>query len=468
MRKKKVCHEHFFSSSSWLMDLVTIALEALIITLRSHLTRLTSELSSHKELLMSLRELRESDVRALNKKSEEIEKLKEKVERLAGEIEVLRGVVEEGLKERREGREVEATVRDEEPDLAMSHDAEVDEEEEDEHRMDERRAGCQEEVPSHQGEEQWKGEDNEGEENLHDEEPEPFDPASIQGSSRNGTAGHEQGYGFADKTMRTDRATLGSSKLAQSTAGFIDPAEYGGMSVKLEERRSHHSYGNIPPPSPSLVRARRTAIQVDVVTSDDDGNDEAPPTPRSLSSSRPTAPTPARAQESTHLLQERRLDETPFPQIRGGHLERLFFSAPEHNERTCNVCRRRVTSGYQTAGEGVERSWIPSRFRQGNVHGEGDDEDEGFAEGSEHQYERERRRPKGKRPQHDRVTFLDPLDSDMQSERWQEQAKEEGLPPQTVVARVIRELEDDFTHYKGFVSPFLPWRVVLIALQHLR
>ena len=72
------------------MNLTTIALEALIIALRSHLTRLTFELSSHKEILMSLREPRESDVHALNKKSEEIEKLKE-VERLAGEIEVLRG-----------------------------------------------------------------------------------------------------------------------------------------------------------------------------------------------------------------------------------------------------------------------------------------------------------------------------------------------------------------------------------------
>jgi hypothetical protein len=26
----------------------------------------------------------------------------------------------------------------------------------------------------------------------------------------------------------------------------------------------------------------------------------------------------------------------------------------------------------------------------------------------------------------------------------------EGLPPQTVLARVLRELEEDFTHYKRF------------------
>ena len=437
--------------------------------LRSHLTRLTSELSSHKELLMSLRELRESDVRALNKKSEEIEKLKEEVERLAGEIEVLRGVVEEGLKERRDGREVEATVREEEPDLAMPYGVE-DDEEEDEHMMGISDAGCQEEVPSHQDEEPCEGEDNEGEEDLHDEEREPFDPAPVPGSSRNDIAGHEQGYGLADKTMRTDRATLGSSKLAQSTTGFINSAECGGMSVELEERRSHHSYGHTSSRSPSPVPTRRASVQVDT-SKEDDGGEETPQTVRLSSSLRSAAPTPARAQESTHFPEEHRVDETPFPQVRGSHLERLFFSVPEHNERTCNVCRKRATGGYQTAGGRVEMSWIPSRFRQSNVRGvlgEGENEDEGFAEGSEYQYEGERRRPTGKRPQHDRVTFLDPLGPGMESERWREQAKKEGLPPQTVVTRVIRELEDDFTHYKGFVCPLLPWRVVLIALQHLR
>jgi len=32
--------------------------------------------------------------------------------------------------------------------------------------------------------------------------------------------------------------------------------------------------------------------------------------------------------------------ETPFPQICGKHLKRLFF-APEHNAKTCTVCYRR-------------------------------------------------------------------------------------------------------------------------------
>ncbi|KAG8214777.1 hypothetical protein J3R82DRAFT_9913 [Butyriboletus roseoflavus] len=81
------------------------ALEALITTLRSHLTRVTSDLSSQQQLLEELRRLRESDALSLTEKTQEINQLRAEVERLAGEIEVLRGVVEEGLNERRQGRD---------------------------------------------------------------------------------------------------------------------------------------------------------------------------------------------------------------------------------------------------------------------------------------------------------------------------------------------------------------------------
>jgi len=64
------------------------ALEALIVTLRTHLTRLTSELSSHQQLLSELRVLRERDARTLRDKSMEVERLREEVEKLAGEVEI--------------------------------------------------------------------------------------------------------------------------------------------------------------------------------------------------------------------------------------------------------------------------------------------------------------------------------------------------------------------------------------------
>ncbi|KAG9315545.1 hypothetical protein JVU11DRAFT_3166 [Chiua virens] len=87
------------------------ALEALVNTLRSHLTRVTSDLSWQHQLLEDLRSLRESDALSLTEKAQEINQLRAEVERLAGEIEVLRGVVEEGLNERRQGRDPDPSVQ---------------------------------------------------------------------------------------------------------------------------------------------------------------------------------------------------------------------------------------------------------------------------------------------------------------------------------------------------------------------
>ena len=79
-----------------------VTLEFLITTLRSHMSRLTSELSSHKTLLDELRTLREADKNTLRQKVCEVDLLRQEVEKVAGEVEVLKGVVEEGLRERRE------------------------------------------------------------------------------------------------------------------------------------------------------------------------------------------------------------------------------------------------------------------------------------------------------------------------------------------------------------------------------
>ena len=102
-RRKKVRIQWQF----FLLVLTTCfaALEALVSSLRNHLTRFTSELTSHSALLAELRTLRDADTEALQAKSEEVNMLKDKVEGLAGEVEVLKGVVEEGLKERRMLRE---------------------------------------------------------------------------------------------------------------------------------------------------------------------------------------------------------------------------------------------------------------------------------------------------------------------------------------------------------------------------
>jgi hypothetical protein len=124
----------------------------------------------------------------------------------------------------------------------------------------------------------------------------------------------------------------------------------------------------------------------------------------------------------------------PFPRIRGARLEKLFFNAPDHNEVTCNVCRRR------------ERKSRRGRRASGSSE-EGEEVDEGFGEEEEegdlfeHEHEHRRHHTKQRRSS--------------KRDRWEKVGRggvgfgEDKTPPQTVVVRVLRELEDDFTHYKG-------------------
>jgi hypothetical protein len=376
------------------------ALEALINSLRSHLTRLTSELASHQDLLTELRNLRDSDSRALKEKGADIIKLREEVQRLAGEVEVLRGVIEEGLKERRASREIHA--ENSVADTAMSQDLEKQELEEGNEDEDE-------DVVEEDDSDQILSDVEEEEE----AEAEPFDPVSIhEESSRVNQADKTMRTDFAtvgsmnqaesmtsrrfedkeepmissrvnqaDKTMRTDFATVGSTNPAESMTSrrFVDKEELDRISAEVEERRSNRSSNSIGSQS---RRARSPSNRTDrrATVEDEEEHERLPQTSNILHHSqsrllttepnmthhsqsrlqqqitvqseppsfRPSTPAagyyapakqtagPARFQE--HLLQDE--PETPFPQIRGEHLERLFFSAPEHNAKTCTVCYR--------------------------------------------------------------------------------------------------------------------------------
>ncbi|KAG7442993.1 uncharacterized protein BT62DRAFT_904157 [Guyanagaster necrorhizus] len=398
------------------------ALEALVTSLRSHLSRLTAELASHQQLLTELRSLRDSDHRTLKEKTTEINVLRAEVERLAGEVEVLRGVVEEGLKERRAAREASEATRS--------------------------RIMVVESAIEQQGtstvEEHGRGEEVLEEGNSAEEE----DDFGLASTSRTG--------GAPDKTIRTDYATLGSTNLGAS-GGFIEGDELEQISADVEERRSEHSKSFAEQstmlsrsPSPTI---RRACVQVeDVPELDrpsqnshwaDESRSSSPspsyarrrrtPTPSTV---RPTAPTPAHAAaHSRHPNRDNdEVPQTPFPQIRGTRLERLFFSAPEHNAKTCNVCHRR--RGHRKDSSPMSPSWLPNRFAkqlQTNVQEDDEDnsdEDEGFAEGSEGVEDNGRRAmPSTSAPPRVPTT--------------------KGVPPQTVLMKVIRELQDDFTHYKS-------------------
>jgi len=72
--------------------------------------------------------------------------------------------------------------------------------------------------------------------------------------------------------------------------------------------------------------------------------------------------------------------------------------------------------------------WYPASKGHNVTVGDANDSDEGFGEGSVAGNEEGCK------------ASLDFLNGDAESGR---------LPPQTVLVRVLRELEDDFTHYKG-------------------
>ena len=82
-RRRKVRRYITIHPSSILNDPVT-ALESLITTLRSHMSRLTLELSPHKTLLDKLCSLREADKNTLRQKVREVDLLRQKVEKIEG------------------------------------------------------------------------------------------------------------------------------------------------------------------------------------------------------------------------------------------------------------------------------------------------------------------------------------------------------------------------------------------------
>ena len=471
--------------------------------------------------MTELRTLRDSDSRALKEKGADIIKLREEVQRLAGEVEVLRGVIEDGLKERRASREIH--VEQSMADTAMSQD--LEEEQED---------GNEDEDEDEDGDED---EDEEVSGCIEVEAPEPFDPMLVLGEL---PTIDQAKIDQADRTIRTDFATLGSTNLAESMTSrrfvdkeeptissrvdqadrtmrtdfapvgstnpvesmtsrrFVDKEELDRISAEVEERRSNRSSNSVGSQSrrarsPSIRRDRRatvedeeelekkrerretewlfqtvhhsqshlpTTVQPEPQTSNVSHHSQSrlhttvqpepssfrPPTP-AVPGYAPTKQTagPARFQE--HLVQDE--PETPFPQIRGEHLERLFFSAPEHNAKTCTVCyRRRHRTGRSSPWSISSYPRKDDRNTRNAAEAEEDEEeDEGFGEGSDEVAPDMDRvvKDNNKGKQRNYVNFSkDPG-------RWRQAGRREGLPPQTVVARVIRELEDDFTHYKRYV-----------------
>lgn len=384
-----------------------IALENLLTTLHSHLARLTKELQNHQRFLVELRQLRETDALTLQQRGEDVQQLRDEVGRLKGEVEVLREVVEDGLRERRQKvRAKDEMTQEEDADTAMTID---------------------------ESEEEY-------------EEAEPFDPQMIPGSFRpfkhrgdGDDQEHEANSTFihprkGDRSMRTDYATVGrASSFGRSAVGtstpvygdesqgesFVDAEELKRIGREVEERRSLrvHQDDEISmdlEDSPSVVAAARRK--------DRRVHSHAQPP-------RPSAPTPNHAAATGP---SRPPSTPPFPQIRGEHMERLFFSAPAHDARTCKVCHRHrlgTDDDDEDVDDGGVKTKIPSR-REVEM----------------------RKAARDAMPTPEAVNPDEDEDDGRWDKRWRKEAKKMGVPPQTIVARVIGEQEDDFTHYKRFVS----------------
>lgn len=388
-------------------------------TLKGHLTRLTSELSDHHHLLEKLRSLRDTDVRALKDKSRDVDNLRQEVERLGGEVEVLRGVVEEGLKQRREVREqsVEQSHSSHSNSLRLRDDL----------------LGLEDQ---HDGAEHSDGESNDELSSVHSA---PSPTPSPQRQSR-----------LADRTMRTDQATLGSPHVEGNIneQPFIDSHELERISEEVSERRIERSVSTSTvsqlsirqaSPVPSLVRSRsrQNARQAEVA----DASDEEIPVNRVSSRSVPqtqeSRPRRTRLDEEAQGVHGTGVDandrpaevEPPIPRIRGPYLERLFFSAPDHHEHTCTVCNRRQRhkaqrdAHTQWDADVIDCRNLKERLRDAELQAD----DEGFMEEDRARARQQRTFAKGKQ---------------------RAGTEEDRVPPQTVLARVLRELEDDFKHYK--------------------
>lgn len=316
--------------------------------------------------------MRESDIRDLREKIREVDTLKLEVERLGGEVEILRGVVEEGLKERRKVKEA---------------------------------------IES-------------GDDSVASASRLPVIDGVIDQQA-------DASAGLNDLTYEQSRVEIPSPPpsrpqtpqcIAKPEAPrFIDEDELDRLSADLEERRSERSLGNARDQSVDHIRmnfrpAKPKGFAGVEPSKQGSGKERTANRARFVSHPSPKrtrvyAKTPARSSAGQKVE-----GETPFPQIRGSKLEQLFFSAPEHNAKTCRVCHRRSRPG-EMEDELDFPSWLPPRKRT-----------KLSADDGQCHY-------KENKDQAD-VTFKAPF-------------AEDRLPPQTVLVRVLRELEDDFTHYKG-------------------
>ncbi|KZT40670.1 hypothetical protein SISSUDRAFT_1127122 [Sistotremastrum suecicum HHB10207 ss-3] len=248
------------------------------------------------------------------------------------------------------------------------------------------------------------------------------------------------------------RATFGGGS---TRTRFIDETELSRVQSDIDERRSEASQGSRsqdPFDLPSAAQSPRDDLDKGTTYPTTNPIPLAGPsgyvhTPggghrpaksmseRVLAGTKPPTPQP-NAQRDRHeeapttptSRQEPLKPETPFPQIRGRHMERLFFTVPEHDAARCSACHRKK----RTSSMRSERLDTPQWLKQANFL------DDGVQVRPPDRNIQENVQARNSSPEERRAT----------KEQGGSGHNDQKLPPQTVLARVLRELEDDFAHYK--------------------
>ncbi|PVF98469.1 hypothetical protein CPB86DRAFT_758402 [Serendipita vermifera] len=383
------------------------ALEDLVQSLHDHLATMSRKVQKHQELISKLRTMREQDASELRAKCQEIEQLRADVDSLQSDVERLREVVEAGLHERKSAR-----GEDEEPSVIRVNAPIQDVQ------------------------------------NAEVKEDRVFSASLMGGRLRREHDALSAVMEESEPPSTRDLNQKTSSSRSLQSRRFIKDSELERVRAELEERRSQRSMtGSTSGSERSVSRAGHRGHSRSDISIPMENRPESPAfhhPDKSIHDARPRPLTPESV--GTPILERRdlgkqredketqapgRTSPVALPQIRGERLERLFHSAPEHNEKTCGVCHRRKRSSSSEVRILDEFKALPkhSHSESRNIRANGSRD----------------------RPQ------MGDVDMNHHENRFRsgdeqyisEIAARRGLPPQTVLARVIRELEDDFAHYKS-------------------
>lgn len=419
----------------------SVALENLVSSLQNKIARLTDDIESHRSTIEELREEIERDAVTIEAKNQEVEALRDQIERLEMDVDRIRGVVEETLRERRLSRD---------PGSAMGElSAVMEEDDQEDEDQDQQEHLAQPSMPNFQrGVYPPPTQDQE-----YDTETELDDNEQVEDTyQQQNTAGqpqiavHEATIEYTQRSIEPPETRRMPSQLPLQVQQHEMRPRSGSMASTARASSRMSSRAPTPRFGPSLVPDRpqsRLSMRTDAHGQDDEVTSMSSlgrPLSRgsrnfapeggsiaqqgvyadpdvSLANSDPGSaahahhnPAPRTNLRAAKLSRHHSSPPSavagssnglPIPRIRGERAEKLFFAPSQHDERTCRKCRGRR---------------------------------KGKGKATEEEYEEE-----------DTVVWLQTFLA-----RKRERALGAGsLPPQTMLAHLARELEDEFTHYKS-------------------